>query len=245
MRELADITRHLQEGVEPRPLARAEAVAELLEVAREEAGRIAVARARLVREPLGLGAREPDRGDERLLELAQPFDDRLRRCPDREHHRQPRALEPQPAEVVVRRRVLEGAPEGRVADQELRVGVGVEREDLRLREQDVREDDGRRALGGHGDGADLAERGARHELDRVDGALRRDAEARQEAQPGRVPRVLDRRDRRDVDLAGEKHPVELGRDARHLLHLVGQPVEDRRHVDVRDAAEPDHELTQR
>ena len=28
-----------------------------------------------------------------------------------------------------------------------------------------------------------------------------------------VPRVLDRRDRRDVELAGEQHPVELGRDA--------------------------------
>ena len=34
--------------------------------------------------------------------------------------------------------------------------------------------------------------------------------------------------------------VQLGRDALHLLHLGVQPVEDRRHVHVRDAAEPHH-----
>ena len=105
------------------PRARAaRTVAELLEVAREEAGRVAVAVARLVREPLGLGAREPDRGDERLLELGEPFDDGLGCGPDGEDHRQARALEPEAAEVVVRRRVLERAAERRVADQELRVG---------------------------------------------------------------------------------------------------------------------------
>ena len=38
----------------------------------------------------------------------------------------------------------------------------------------------------------------------------------------------------------EQQPVELGRDARDLLHLVLEPVEDRRHVDVGDAAELDH-----
>ena len=86
---------------------------------------------------------------------------------------------------------------------------------------------------------------ARHELDRVDSTLGRDAEPRQEAKPVRVPGVLDRRDRRDVDLAGEEHPVELGRDAGHLLDLVRQTMEDRRHVHVRDAAEPDHWLIQR
>ena len=44
--ELADVARHLEERVEAGALPRAEAVAELLEVAGEEAGRIAVARAR-------------------------------------------------------------------------------------------------------------------------------------------------------------------------------------------------------
>ena len=44
------------------------AVAELLEVPGEEARRVAVALARLVREPLGLERGEPHRGDERLLE---------------------------------------------------------------------------------------------------------------------------------------------------------------------------------
>ena len=127
MVELADVAGHLEEGVEPGPLARPEAVAELLEVPGEEARRVAVAVARLVGEPLGLGAREPDRGDERLLELAEPVDDRLRRGPDREDHRQPGPLEPETAEVVVRRRVLERAAEGGVADQEPRVGLLVER----------------------------------------------------------------------------------------------------------------------
>ena len=54
----AGVARELEERVEAGALARAEAVAELLEVAREEAGRIAVALGRLVRELLGLGARE-------------------------------------------------------------------------------------------------------------------------------------------------------------------------------------------
>ena len=64
MLELADVARHLEEGVEPGALARPERVAELLEVAREVPGRIAVALARLVREHVRLGPGEPDRGDE-------------------------------------------------------------------------------------------------------------------------------------------------------------------------------------
>ena len=70
-----------------------------------------------------------------MLEVGQPVGDGLGRRPDGEHHRQPGALEPEPAEVVVRRRILERALQGGVADQELRVGVVLERADLRLGQQ--------------------------------------------------------------------------------------------------------------
>src|SRR5919204_3331337 len=53
--ELAHVARQLEERQQPGALARAEAVAQLLEVAREEAWGIAVPLARLVRESLGLG----------------------------------------------------------------------------------------------------------------------------------------------------------------------------------------------
>ena len=55
-----------------------------------------------------------------------------------------------------------------------------------------------------------------------------------------VARVLDRRDRRGVELAGDEAAVELGRDADDLLELGVDAEEDRRHVGVRDAAEADH-----
>ena len=57
---------------------------------------------------------------------------------------------------------------------------------------------------------------------------------------GGVARVLDRRDRRDVDLAVEERLVQLGRHAGDLLDVGVQPEEDRRHVHVADAAEADH-----
>ena len=41
-------------------------------------------------------------------------------------------------------------------------------------------------------------------------------------------------------LAVEEHPVELRGDARDLLHVGLEPVEDGRHVHVGDAAEADH-----
>ena len=62
--ELADVAGHLEERVEPGALARPERVAELLEVAREVPGRIAVALARLVREHVRLGPRQPHGRDE-------------------------------------------------------------------------------------------------------------------------------------------------------------------------------------
>src|SRR5215210_6339552 len=55
--ELADVARELEERQQAGALARAETVAQLLEVASEKAGGIAVPLARLVRESLRLGAR--------------------------------------------------------------------------------------------------------------------------------------------------------------------------------------------
>src|SRR5205814_4486933 len=81
--EQAGVARQLQERIEAGALARAEAVAELLEVAREEAGWIAVPLRGLVRELLGLGAREPHGRDQRVLELGEPFRERFRTRPDR------------------------------------------------------------------------------------------------------------------------------------------------------------------
>src|SRR5439155_6803933 len=105
--ELADVSGQLEEREQSGSFARAEAIAELLEVARQEAGRIAVALARVVRQLLGLGAGGADRLDQRGLQLQQAGRERLGARPDGEDHRQACALEPEAAEVVVRRRVLE------------------------------------------------------------------------------------------------------------------------------------------
>src|SRR3954453_11254797 len=115
--EIASVACHLEERVETCTFARAEAVAQLLEVTREESGWVAVALRRFVRELLGLRARSAQRLDERILELRQVGMRRLRRGPHGEHHRESGALEPQPSEVVMRRRVLEGGLQGCVADQ--------------------------------------------------------------------------------------------------------------------------------
>src|SRR5262249_2582711 len=61
--ELAYVARQLEEGVEAGALARTEAVPELLEVTREEAGRVAVARGGLVGECLRLRAGGANGGD--------------------------------------------------------------------------------------------------------------------------------------------------------------------------------------
>ena len=238
--ELADVAGQLEEREEPGALARAEAVAELLEVAREEAGRVAVALARLVREH-ARARRAPGAPRRR----ARPRARRSRRAAGRAR---PRRRRPSAARCA---RARAGRGRGaasdprtrsqrRVADQQLRVGLLAERHVLRVRQQHLRQHDRGRALGRDRDGADPLERHRRDELDRVDRALGRDAEPRQEPQPVGVPRPLDRRDRRHVDLAGEQRPRELGRDAGDLLDLGVEPVEDRRHVHVRDAAEPHH-----
>ena len=175
-----------------------------------------------------------------MLEVGEPVGERLGRGPDREDHGQARPLEPEAPEVEVRRRILERALQRGVADQERRVRVHPQGQDLRLREQDADEDDRGRALRRHRDRSDLTEGQAGHELDRVDGALGGDAEPREDPQPVVVSRVLDGRDRCDVDLPVEQHPVELGGDADDLLDLGLETVEDGRHVHVADAAEADH-----
>ena len=84
----------------------------------------------------------------------------------------------------------------------------------RVGQQHLRQHDRGRRLGRDRDGADAVERRRRDELDRVDRALGRDAEPRQQPQDVGVARVLDRRDRRRVELAG---------DAARRLSSVGTP----------------------
>jgi hypothetical protein len=80
------------------------------------------------------------RGGERVLELEDALGRRVGAREDRIDHGQPRALEPQASEVVVRGGVVEHAPEGGVADEKGRVGVLAEGDVLRLREEDAKED---------------------------------------------------------------------------------------------------------
>src|SRR6185437_9512272 len=80
--ELAHLVRQLEECVEPGALARAEAVAQLLEVAGEEPRGIAIALGGLVGERLRLGPRCADGGDERLFELGELRIRGLGRGPD-------------------------------------------------------------------------------------------------------------------------------------------------------------------
>ena len=138
----------------------------------------------------------------------------------------------------MRRRVLERGLQRGVADQELRVRRLSQRHMPRVGKQHLRQHDRRRRLRSHGDGPHVLERRLRHELDRVNRSLGRDAQPREDAEAMGVPRELDRRDRRDVELAAEQLLVKRRRDALYLVHLGVQPEEDRRHVDVGDASEP-------
>ena len=181
-----------------RALAGAEAVAELLEVAGEEAGRVAVALARLAGQPLGLGARPAMCVEERRLELGDSFGRRVGAGKDRIDHRQPGALEPQAPEVVVRRRVLEHALQRGVADEELGIGVVglLERHLLGIGEEDAHQHGRGRALRRDRDGVDAVDRRTRDELDRVDGSFGGDAETRKD--PERCRRAGRRRSRRSA-----------------------------------------------
>ena len=137
---------------------------------------------------------------------------------------------------MVRGRVLEGRLQGRVADQQRRLGFLAQRDVLRLGQEHLRQYHRGGALGGDGDRPHVLERCPRDELDRVDRALGAHAEAWQDPQPLGVAGVLDRRDRRQVAFACEQRAVQLGRDADELFDLGIEPVEDRRHVHVADAA---------
>ena len=160
----------------------------------------------------------------------------LRRRPDGEHHRETGALEPEPPEVVVRGRVFERRTQRSVPDQQLRLGVLAERDMLGVREEHLCQDDRSRRLRGDRDRPHLLGRSLRDQLNGLDCALAGDTQARHEAKPICGSRVLDRRDRRDVELAGDELTVEIRRDPDDLLDLGFEPVEDRRHVDVPDAA---------
>ena len=136
--ELAALVRQLEEREQPGALARPEAVAQLLEVAGEEAGRVAVALGGLVREPLGFGARGAHRRDERVLELGEPGDGGSGAAqtantigrPVRSSHSRPRSW----CGVGSSNADLQR----RVADQQLRVGVLAERHVLRVGQQHLR-----------------------------------------------------------------------------------------------------------
>ena len=200
--ELADVARHLEEGVETGPLARPEAVAELLEVPRQEAGRVAVALARLVGEPLGLGAGQAHGGDERVLQLEQALATGSGAAqtantigsPVRSSQRRPRSWCGVGSSKALRSAAspissfASASPAASIGSRSaLGISTFVSTTEVAL-------------SGGDGDRADLSERHPGDELDRVDRALGGDAEPRQQPERARVARVLDRRDRCDVEL---------------------------------------------
>ena len=131
--------------------------------------------------------------------------------------------------------VLEGRLQGRIADQQGRLGLLAERDVLSLGEEHLRQHDRSGALGGDRNRAHVLQRRTGDKLDRVDRALGADAQARQDPQPVRVARVLDRGDRREIALAREQSSVEVGRHTDELLDLGVEPIEDRGHVHVADA----------
>src|SRR6266550_3505686 len=133
MLDLPGLRGQLEEREKTRALTGTEAVAQLLEVAGEEAGRIAVAGTRLTREPLRLGTIPPQGGEESRLELENSVGNRLAAGEDRVNHGQAGLLEPEPPEVVMGCRVLEHALEGGIPDEERCVGLLAERDLLRVR----------------------------------------------------------------------------------------------------------------
>ena len=105
--------------------------------------------------------------------------------------------------------------ERRVADQELRVGLLAERHVLAPRA--AAPSSARPRWRDSGVTATVRTRSSGSRVTswiESTAPSERDAEPRQQPQPVGVARVLDRRDRRDVELAGEQPPVQLGRHAR-------------------------------
>ena len=240
--ELADLVRELEERVEAGALARAEAVAQLLEVAREEAGRVAVAlrppRTRAAR----VGARGAHRRDERVLELEQ-----LRDAPARAP---PRPRTPSAGRCA---RARAGRDRGAASDPRTPTSARRRRSAASPRRP-------RRAARGSASGSSTfvsttevadsgvtatvriaLERQLRDELDRVDGALatRRRAGAAGAASRRCRAYSIDEIGAVSSSPATSRRLSSVGTPD-DLLVLGVDAEEDRRHVRVRDAPEPDH-----
>ena len=141
----------------------------------------------------------------------------------------------------MRRRILEGTAESRVADQELRVRLLVRAARPASGQQDLVSTTEVALSGVTATESDALERHC----------ARRAGSSR--PRPPRRRRAAGRSCRRSalrahsIDGIGatstspaSRRPRELGRDAADLLHLGVEPVEDRRHVHVGDSAEADH-----
>ena len=138
------------------------------------------------------------------------------------------------------RRVLEGAAKRRVADQELRVRLLAERHEDGVGQQD-RVSTTEVALSGVTATESTCSSGARETSWIESTAPSEETQSRGRMRSRSALRAYSIEEiGREVDLAGEEPRVQLGRDAGDLLDLDVEPVEDRRHVHVADAAETDH-----
>ena len=153
----------------------------------------------------------------RLDERGSSADDPLGRgigaCEDREDHRQARALEPQPAEVVVgvgssNIDLSAASPISSVAS------AGSPSATCSASGRSTRTSTHEVALGRDGHRRDRLERRARHEPDRSTAPSDETQSRGRMRRALRVLPVLDRGDRREVDAALEERAVELGRNAR-------------------------------
>ena len=154
--ELADVARHLEEGVEPGALARPERVAELLEVAREDT------------RPGSRNARSP-RGRAAPARRARAGRTRRARARARRRRRRPAPAPPRPRRPSAAPSARARAGRGRSAGSDPRTRFAAprrrsaasrrplssERHVDDVREQHLRQHDRRRALGRHRDRADL------------------------------------------------------------------------------------------
>ena len=144
----------------------------------------------------------------------------------------------------MRGRVLEGALQRGVADQQPRVGLLAERDVPGLGQQHLASARPRsRSRASRRRSAP-----ARAACARRAGSSRRRPRTRRRAAAAaaagrRDARTRSRRSARGRARRRSSRAVQLGRHALHLVDLGVEPVEDRRHVHVRDAAEPDHAET--
>ena len=141
----------------------------------------------------------------------------------------------------MRRRVLERAPQRGVADQQLRVGLLLERDVLGVREQHLRRAR-RRSRSPASPRPSAPARAACRETSWIESTAPSD-----ETQSRGRMRSLSALRAYSIDEIGARSSspsssiaVQLGRHAGDLLDVGVEPVEDRRHVHVRDAAEADH-----